>query len=159
MIRDYLSTNKENKKNEVKSLKIWNDDKLTDENKLKIFEQLPKPDPVVLPQNTLPEKPGSAYLERMKAKERTYKTAEHRWQIIGRWVDDSKKKPSISDDLIMLLSDFKLSDKSSGKDKNTLSRFKGKLKRLAKEDIKGSIGRNVQKYLRAQAVLACLNSR
>ena len=144
VIQDSLNNNKP-----VDALAMLNDPKLTGEACMNIINDLGGTDILFI--NDVPEKLARAYLAQVNRKERKQKNPEHILKAVTQWLAHFNKKPGLSDNLIHLNTDLRL----TGLDGDRIFHdFRRTLKRQAEVEVKYlPDGRHkVQRYLRAKAI-------
>ena len=147
VIQDSLNENKP-----LDALAMLNDPKLTGETCMNIINNLSGTDILFI--NDVPEKLARAYLAQVNRKERKQKKPEHILIAATQWLAHFHKKPGLTDNLIHLITDLRL----TGLDGDGVSRifhdFRRTLKRQAEVEVKylPDGGHRVQRYLRAKAI-------
>ena len=147
VIQDSLNNNKP-----LDALAMLNDPKLTGEACMSIINNLGATD--ILFRNEVPEKLGRAYLAHVNRKERKQKNPEHILQAATQWLAHFHKKPSLTDNLIHLTTDLRLTGRDSDHVSRTFHDFRRTLKRRAEVEVRYlPDGRyKAQQYLRAKAI-------
>ena len=144
VIQDSLNNNKP-----VDALATLNDPKLTGEACMNIINDLGGTDILFI--NDVPEKLARAYLAQVNRKERKQKNPEHILKAVTQWLAHCNKKSGLSDNLIHLITDLRL----TGLDGDRIFHdFRRTLKRQAEVEVRYlPDGRHkVQRYLRAKAI-------
>ena len=147
LIQDSLNDNKP-----VDALATLNDPKLTGEACMNIINDLGGTD--ILFRNEVPEKLARAYLAQVNQKERKQKNPEHILKAATQWLDHFDKKPGLTDNLIHLTTDLRLTGRDSDRVSTIFHEFRRTLKRQAEVEVRYlPDGRHkVQRYLRAKAI-------
>ena len=147
LIQDSLNDNKP-----VDALATLNDPKLTGEACMKIINDLCGTD--ILFRNEVPEKLARAYLAQVNRKERKQQNPEHILKAATRWLDHFHENPSLTDNLIHLTTDLRLTGHDSDRISTIFHNFRRTLKRQAEVEVRYlPDGRHkVQRYLRAKAI-------
>ena len=147
LIQDSLNGNKP-----VDALATLNDPKLTGEACMNIINDLGGTD--ILFRNEVPEKLARAYLAQVNQKERKQKNPEHILKAATQWLDHFDKKPGLTDNLIHLTTDLRLTGRDSDRVSTIFHEFRRTLKRQAEVEVRYlPDGRHkVQRYLRAKAI-------
>ena len=147
VIQDSLNNNKP-----VDALATLNDPKLTGEACMNIINNLGGTN--ILFRNEVPEKLARAYLAQVNRKERKQKNPEHILQAATQWLDHFHKKPNLTDNLIHLTTDLRLTGRDSDHVSRIFHDFRRTLKRQAEVEVRYlPDGRHkVQRYLRAKAI-------
>ena len=108
----------------------------------------------ILFQNEVPEKLARAYLAQVNLKERKQKNQEHIRQAANRWLQQFHTNPNLTDNLIHLTTDLKLTGHDGDRASAIFHDFRRTLKQQAEVEVRylpGS-GNRVQRYLRAKAI-------
>ena len=148
VIQDSLNENKP-----VDALAMLNDPKLTGEACMKIINDLGGTDILFI--NDVPEKLARAYLAQVNRKERKQKNPEHILKAASQWlVDRCQKKTGLTDNLIHLTTDLRLTGHDSDRVSRIFHNFRRALKRQAEVEVRYlPDGRHrAQRYLRAKAI-------
>ena len=147
VIQDSLNENKP-----VDALATLNDPKLTGEACMNIINDLGGTD--ILFRNEVPEKLARAYLAQVNRKERKQKNQEHILKAATRWLDHFQENPGLTDNLIHLTTDLRLTGCDSDRVSKVFHDFRRTLKRQAEAEVRYlPDGRHkVQRYLRAKAI-------
>ena len=147
VIHDSLNENKP-----VDALATLNDPKLTGEACMNIINDLGGTDILFI--NDVPEKLARAYLAQVNRKERKQKNQEHILKAATRWLNHFHENPSLTDNLIHLTTDLRLTGLDSDGVSGIFHDFRRTLKRQAEVEVKYlPDGRHkVQRYLRAKAI-------
>ena len=136
----------------VAALATLNDPRLTGEACMKMINDLCGTD--ILFQNEVPEKLARAYLAQVNLKERKQKNQEHIRQAANRWLQQFHTNPNLTDNLIHLTTDLKLTGHDGDRASAIFHDFRRTLKQQAEVEVRylpGS-GNRVQRYLRAKAI-------
>ena len=147
VIQDSLNKNKP-----ADALTTLNDPKLTGEACMNIINDLGGTD--ILFSNEVPEKLARAYFARVNRKERKQKKPEHILNAATRWLDHFHENPGLTDNLIHLTTDLRLTGHDSDHVSTIFHNFRRTLKRQAEIEVRYlPDGRHkVQRYLRAKAI-------
>ena len=147
LIQDSLNNNKP-----VDALAMLNDPKLTGEACMKIINDLGGTD--ILFRNEVPEKLARAYLAQVNLKERKQKNREHILKAATRWLDHFHKNPSLTDNLIHLTTDLRLTGRDGNRVSTIFHDFRRTLKHQAEVEVRylPDSRNKVQRYLRAKAI-------
>ena len=147
VIQDNLNENKP-----VDALAMLNDPKLTGEACMNIINDLSGTD--ILFTNDVPEKLARAYLAQVNRKERKQKNPEHILNAATRWLEHCQKKPNLTDNLIHLTTDLRLTGHNSDRVSKIFHDFRRALKRQAEIEVRylPDSRHKAQRYLRAKAI-------
>ena len=141
----------------ARALTTLNDSRLSEEVVMGIIDGLSGAD--ILFRDEVPEKWARAYLARINLRERKQKTANHIRNAVTRWLQQRVKKPELTDNLLHLAMDFRLTDNSDEQTRILIHRFREALRDQA--EIEGrylpDIKNKVSRYLRAGAIEIALN--
>ena len=147
VIQDSLNENKP-----LDALAMLNDPKLTGETCMNIINDLSGTGILFI--NDVPEKLARAYLAQVNRKERKQKNQEHILKAATRWLDHFHENPGLTDNLIHLTTDLRLTGCDSDRVSKVFHDFRRTLKRQAEAEVRYlPDGRHkVQRYLRAKAI-------
>ena len=147
VIQDSLNENKP-----VDALATLNDPKLTGEACMNIINDLGGTDILFI--NDVPEKLARAYLDQVNRKERKQKNPKHILKAATQWLEHFRQKPDLTDNLIHLTTDLRLTGHDSDHDSTIFHNFRRTLKRQAEVEVRYlPDGRpRVRQYLRAKAI-------
>ncbi len=104
--------------------------------------------------NGVPEKLARAYLAQVNRKERKQKNREHILKAASRWLDHFHENQSLTDNLIHLTTDLRLTGRDSDRVSKIFHDFRRALKRRAEVEVRylPDATHKVQRYLRAKAI-------
>ena len=147
VIQDSLNENKP-----VDALAMLNDPKLTGEACMNIINDLGGTDILFI--NDVPEKLARAYLDQVNRKERKQKNPKHILKAATQWLEHFQQKPELTDNLIHLTTDLRLTGHDSDRVSTIFHDFRRTLKRQAEVEVRYlPDGRpRVRQYLRAKAI-------
>ena len=147
VIQDSLNENRP-----ADALTTLKDPKLTGEACVKIIKDLGGTD--ILFRNEVPEKLARGYLAQVNRKERKQKNPEHILKAATQWLNHYDKNPHLTDNLIHLTTDLRLTSRDSEQASTIFHNFRSTLKRQAEMEVRYlPDGRpKAQRYLRAKAI-------
>ena len=152
VIQDSLNENRP-----ADALTTLKDPKLTGEACVKIIKDLGGTD--ILFRNEVPEKLARGYLAQVNRKERKQKNPEHILKAATQWLNHYDKNPHLTDNLIHLTTDLRLTSRDSEQASTIFHNFRSTLKRQAEVEVRYlPDGRpKAQRYLRAKAIEIALH--
>ena len=106
----------------------------------------------ILFQNGVPEKLARAYLAQVNLKERKQKNQDHILAAANRWLKQFQTTPNLTDNLIHLTTDLKLTGHDDDRVSTIFHDFRRTLKQQAEVEVRYLPGSRVQRYLRAKAI-------
>ena len=145
-----LIQNSLNNNEPVAALATLNDPRLTGEACMKIINDLCGTEKLF--QHDVPEKLARAYLAQVNLKERKQKNQEHILKAAKRWLQQFDTNPNLTDNLIHLTTDLKLTGHDDDRVSATFHDFRRTLKQQAEVEVRYLPGSRVQRYLRARAI-------
>ena len=145
-----LIQNSLNNNEPVAALATLKDPRLTGEAGMKIINDLCGTE--ILFQNEVPEKLARAYLAEVNLKERKQKNQGHILSAANRWLQQFQTNPNLTDNLIHLTTDLKLTGHDDDRASAIFHDFRRTLKQQAEVEVRYSPGSRVQRYLRAKAI-------
>ena len=147
-----LIQNSLNNNEPVAALATMNDPRLTGEASMKIINDLCGTE--ILFQNEVPEKLARAYLAQVNLKERKQKNPAHIVKAANRWLQQFQTNPNLTDNLIHLTYDLKLTGHDGDWVSAIFHDFRRTLKHQAEVEVRYLPGskHRVQRYLRAKAI-------